>query len=573
MPVAEDMPGADGAACPMRWRRFSGPPLLPRSQLKTPSKGTEVGATLLRVNGAEVLELLPESVPPPSGAGASRPTFFFLTGIGDCDYDVAQGGRDGWSLLEAALLHCGGFLDRGGCVYAPAVNRGSPVIRCEAWDDYTGKSKRQEYFLQEDTLEVSTRPAPQLQRVHGFDAEALFQLMVRVVAARAGTVVDPCAVSLGGFSMGASGTWDVAAGHCGEALAGVCTFAGAHASPRELGAVRLMAGDTIWAEYRLGNKQWHGRAVYKWHEGQGPGCLYFDDGRECGKLWAGWWGSERAGDWRWELWNPDTTARAPGSCAGAWRVRERKRHLAAEGDREPEESASVLLASPVDEGWQRVHRMLRTPIRAYGVDIDHTRDAFAELVALWGRRWRAAAEGVAPDSQTPLPAPERKEIGAEALEVTDFGGDQSLWIFLRQGREEERMAGHDAWTLPLTDDAYGLMDWLIEQRRPEAGTLWTAWASEGDRAGELDSVTIASVADCEPTEEEIGNYAHRLGLKPGGDDATRVARQGLATPLPFGWRVCLDEDCVYYYNFDRGERSWDHPADDAYRELARAATL
>jgi hypothetical protein len=75
--------------------------------------------------------------------------------------------------------------------------------------------------------------------------------------------------------------------------------------------------------------------------------------------------------------------------------------------------------------------------------------------------------------------------------------------------------------------------------------------------------------DYEPTEEEVLEYAEFLGI----DVETQseflwIARQGLKTPLSKGWKPCqTPEGDLYYFNFENGESSWDHPCDSFYKKL------
>jgi centrosomal protein CEP164 len=37
-------------------------------------------------------------------------------------------------------------------------------------------------------------------------------------------------------------------------------------------------------------------------------------------------------------------------------------------------------------------------------------------------------------------------------------------------------------------------------------------------------------------------------------------------PLPPGWKPCQEESGeLYYFNFDTGKSSWDHPCDEIYK--------
>jgi centrosomal protein CEP164 len=46
-----------------------------------------------------------------------------------------------------------------------------------------------------------------------------------------------------------------------------------------------------------------------------------------------------------------------------------------------------------------------------------------------------------------------------------------------------------------------------------------------------------------------------------------LAKEGLMKPLPSGWKPCQDENGeLYYFNFDTGKSSWDHPYDEIYKK-------
>lgn len=48
-----------------------------------------------------------------------------------------------------------------------------------------------------------------------------------------------------------------------------------------------------------------------------------------------------------------------------------------------------------------------------------------------------------------------------------------------------------------------------------------------------------------------------------------IARQGVKAPLPRGWKAVhdLEQNELYYFNFDTGESIWDHPCDNYYKDL------
>ena len=55
------------------------------------------------------------------------------------------------------------------------------------------------------------------------------------------------------------------------------------------------------------------------------------------------------------------------------------------------------------------------------------------------------------------------------------------------------------------------------------------------------------------------------------DSSDRIARKGLVTPLPEGWKPCAAPSGeLYYFNFGTGESVWEHPGDECYRALHSA---
>ncbi|CAF3900327.1 unnamed protein product, partial [Rotaria sp. Silwood1] len=71
----------------------------------------------------------------------------------------------------------------------------------------------------------------------------------------------------------------------------------------------------------------------------------------------------------------------------------------------------------------------------------------------------------------------------------------------------------------------------------------------------------------EPTDEEIHEYAIYIGIEPEKEkDLLWLAREGLMKPLPSGWKACQEENGeLYYFNFNTGKSSWDHPYDEIYK--------
>lgn len=75
----------------------------------------------------------------------------------------------------------------------------------------------------------------------------------------------------------------------------------------------------------------------------------------------------------------------------------------------------------------------------------------------------------------------------------------------------------------------------------------------------------------EPTEDEIDEYAEWLGMDPDTDGPLMwIAREGLLATLQDPWRVCETADReIFYFNFDTGHSTWDHPIDQMQRAKYR----
>jgi len=74
-------------------------------------------------------------------------------------------------------------------------------------------------------------------------------------------------------------------------------------------------------------------------------------------------------------------------------------------------------------------------------------------------------------------------------------------------------------------------------------------------------------ANYEPTEDEIDEYAEWLGMDPDADgNLLWIAREGLKAPLNDPWRACETSDReLFYFNFESGQSTWDHPIDEVQR--------
>ena len=68
---------------------------------------------------------------------------------------------------------------------------------------------------------------------------------------------------------------------------------------------------------------------------------------------------------------------------------------------------------------------------------------------------------------------------------------------------------------------------------------------------------------------EILEYASFLGMDPGEDsDLFYIAKEGLKAPLPAPWKPCQTrEGDIYYFNFETGQSTWEHPCDEYYKQM------
>lgn len=68
---------------------------------------------------------------------------------------------------------------------------------------------------------------------------------------------------------------------------------------------------------------------------------------------------------------------------------------------------------------------------------------------------------------------------------------------------------------------------------------------------------------------EILEYAKFLGMDLQKDrDLFYIAKEGLKAPLPEPWKPCQTRDGeIYYFNFETGDSTWDHPCDEYYKKM------
>ena len=71
--------------------------------------------------------------------------------------------------------------------------------------------------------------------------------------------------------------------------------------------------------------------------------------------------------------------------------------------------------------------------------------------------------------------------------------------------------------------------------------------------------------------QAVLEHAICLGMDPHGEDFDLlwIAERSLLAPLPEGWVQLSEDDTgqIYYYNENTGESDWNHPCDEAHRQL------
>ncbi|CAN8199051.1 unnamed protein product [Coccothraustes coccothraustes] len=73
-----------------------------------------------------------------------------------------------------------------------------------------------------------------------------------------------------------------------------------------------------------------------------------------------------------------------------------------------------------------------------------------------------------------------------------------------------------------------------------------------------------------PMEQEIRDFAPTIGIDPDKEsELLWLARECLVTPMPPEWKACQDiaGGDIYFFNFESGLSTWEHPCDEHYKQL------
>jgi len=81
-------------------------------------------------------------------------------------------------------------------------------------------------------------------------------------------------------------------------------------------------------------------------------------------------------------------------------------------------------------------------------------------------------------------------------------------------------------------------------------------------------IALVEEPDFEPTEEEVRAFASSIGIDILEDvDLIDLACAGIKAPLPDGWQAWASSEGILYQHVETGDVSWEHPADQYYKEL------
>jgi hypothetical protein len=121
----------------------------------------------------------------------------------------------------------------------------------------------------------------------------------------------------------------------------------------------------------------------------------------------------------------------------------------------------------------------------------------------------------------------------------------------------------------------------VDCRKPAADSTTPAQSHTADphdgeeqRTPGQDSIILdEAIVEHEATEEEVFEYARWLGMDPEVDhELMWIAHEGIDSKLPAEWKPCKSpavSEEIYYFNFETGESTWDHPSDEYYKTLYR----
>ncbi|XP_066420504.1 centrosomal protein of 164 kDa isoform X4 [Molothrus aeneus] len=73
-----------------------------------------------------------------------------------------------------------------------------------------------------------------------------------------------------------------------------------------------------------------------------------------------------------------------------------------------------------------------------------------------------------------------------------------------------------------------------------------------------------------PKEQEIRDFAPTIGIDPDKEsELLWLARECLVTPMPPEWKACqnIAGGDIYFFNFESGISTWEHPCDEHYKKL------
>ncbi|NXR87145.1 CE164 protein, partial [Hypocryptadius cinnamomeus] len=65
-------------------------------------------------------------------------------------------------------------------------------------------------------------------------------------------------------------------------------------------------------------------------------------------------------------------------------------------------------------------------------------------------------------------------------------------------------------------------------------------------------------------------FAPTIGIDPDKEsELLWLARECLVTPMPPEWKACQDiaGGDIYFFNFESGLSTWEHPCDEHYKQL------